>query len=151
MATSFETIRNFIRVALMDYDSTAYIYSDDILDGQIRLTILDEALSLTESPSGQFTTDLTNTEKLVIALRSALRMLHATPNNFSYTGPVMSVRRVGGVDGLILQLEDMLELAEGGKFAIQVDTDFDALVQNFNRFINAFATADRAWTGISSS
>lgn len=147
MGTAFAGIRSYIRAAVRDYDPSCYMYSDAALNGQIRLTILGED-SYEESADETFNVDLTKQQKLILSLKTAIRILNGTPRSFAYKSPVMSVSRSGWVNELIANLETALADAEGGIFAIATDTDFDALIQGFDRYVNGVDRAYSAWPGL---
>ena len=159
MGTQLSLIRDYIRAAVQDYDSDCYIYSDQALNQQINLSILDlsfdpnnplsedTAVAYSQDGNGDFVNNLTIQQKLMLGLSTAVRLLSGTPDEFSYKSPAISVTRKGAVNTLLDRLQDMLSSASGGKFALETDTDFNAIIQGFDRYINDYDRATSAWTG----
>lgn len=148
MATTFESIRGLIRAAVLDLDCESYQYSNQVLNQQIRLTTTLLNYSYTESPEESFVEDLTAVAKATIALNIAIRLLLGNSSEFSYKTAVLSVTRKNNQQSrLVAFLQGLLDGISGGKFAIAVDTDFDALLQGFDRYINSINIADVAWNG----
>lgn len=149
MATSFETIRDYIRAALLDTNSEQFIYTDEALNSQIRFSILvfnDDAYQ--EGALEEFSDDLTQLEKAVFSLRTAIRILSGLPDDFAYKSPVLTVSRKRQKADLLSHLQTLLDDALGGQFAIAIDTDFAAIVQGFDRFWNSYDHAEGAWSGV---
>lgn len=159
MATLLSQIRSYIRAAVQDYDSNCYIYSDQALNQQIDLTILElsfdpnnpqnESISdaYAQDVDGNFVNTLTIQQKLVLGISTSIRLLSGTPNEFAWRSPAMSVSRKGGVNQLLDRLQDMLSSAYGGKFALETDTDFNAIIQAFDRYISDYDRAMSSWPG----
>jgi hypothetical protein len=123
------------------------------LNSQIRLTILkfsssdDYSGEYDEGSSEYFSNDLTQKQKLSVSLNSAIRILRGNPDQFEWKSPVMTVKRKGGVHELAEKLQEMLSDAEGGRFAINIDTDIDAIIQSFERYTHAIDRSLSAWNG----
>ena len=159
MGTTLTQIRGYIRAAVQDYDANCYLYSDAALNQQIDLTILELSFDPNNSSSesiaasyeqdgdGNFVNNLTIQQKLVLGISTAIRLLSGVPNEFSWRSPAMSVTRKGGVMQLLDRLQDMLSSALGGKFALETDTDFNAIIQGFDRYIKDYDRATSAWPG----
>ena len=156
--TLLSTIIGYVRAAVQDYDSDCYLYSDAALKQQISFTALGKSFDVSgavvttydQDVNGDFLKDLTPQEKIVLGIETAIRLLVSVPSEFSYRSPVFAVTRKRGATGdqsLVNALEDMLAVAQGGKFAIATDTDFNMIIQGFNRFFNDYNRADTAWTG----
>lgn len=145
MSTSFSTVRRLQRALLGDSDSRAYRYTDDVLNEHIRLavTILDDPNIVENGETEVFTNDLSNKDKMVVSLRSALNIISPQPDYFQHRSAVLSVSRKGGVDALRKHLTDLLLDVENGgtKFAVSVDYSMDALINEINRTINSLDTA----------
>lgn len=148
MSTSYREIRNFIRSFLGDFDSSCFTYTDAILNSQIDLVIaelddVDIAFGTLLGKEPYFATDLTNKNKVRIAIRVALNIIAPQPEVFSYSTPVVSVRRQRGGDKLYFYLKEKLDEVEGNTLVIETDTDIDAFFNYFTRFAddlnNAFA------------
>ncbi len=130
----------------MDTDKDCYIYSDDALNQQINLTNLQLGFEPDET-NQSYQSDLTSKQKLRISIETALRILAGTPDTFEYKSPVLGVKRSRFKNDLVMQLNQMLFDSEGGRFAVSVDTDFNALVQAFDRYCASLDTAESAWSG----
>lgn len=145
MATSFAQIRQLQRALLGDADFRAYRFSDDILDAHTRLaiTILDEPGIVEDSDSGEFSEDLSNKNKMRVAIRSALSIIAPMDNEFSHRSPVFAVSRKGGVKALTSTLKELLlEIESGGtRFAVSVDYSIDALVNELHRRLDSITQA----------
>lgn len=147
MSTSFESIRSYIRSAVMDVDADCYIYSNDILNNQIRFTTLkldDEAYN---EVSSETMGDLTNKQKAILVLETAIHLISSSPDTFEHKTPVLHVKRKGGATALISSLQSKLDEISGGAFFIESDTDFDALIQGANRYLADLSRADSAYNG----
>lgn len=141
MATSFSSIRRLQRAFLGDSDSRKYRYTDDVLNEHIRVmtTILDDSSIVEDGETETFTTDLSNKNKLRIAIRSSLNVIAPQADSFSHKSPVFAVSRKGGIDALRRHLTDLLfDIENGGrKFACAVDYSMDALVNEAIRNIES--------------
>lgn len=125
------------------------MYSDDALDSQIDLTALllnDDAYA---SNGKEFSNTLTAKQKAIVSLECAVRILCGLSDDFSWKSPVMFVSRKNMKRDLLDKLTELLDLARNGDsvFAISVDTDFDAIVQNVDRYIASLDNALTAWNG----
>lgn len=161
MATNFSEVRDYIRAAVLDLDTNIQIYSDNALDSQLRFEMLlrnaspygtdDPCFYVQETPpvgsTDTFLTDLTAQQKAILALRCAVRIISGKPDDFSYKTPALSVARKGQSRALQFDLEAALASVLGGRFAIASDTDFGALIQSYNRFVNALNGGIFAWPG----
>jgi hypothetical protein len=155
--TSFEEVRDFIRAAVLDMDETNLIYTDNALDSQIRWELNlrqsspygnnDKCNLLAEGDRSYFTSILTPIQKSILSLRCAIRLISSKPEDFSYKTPVMSIARKGQTRELLEDLRRSLADVEGGRFAVASDTDFSALIQSYNRFVNDLDTGLQAWPG----
>lgn len=156
--TSISTILFYIRAALQDFDSENRLYSDEALEQNVSLTVLGlsfdpetgvENTDYAQDGDGNFIADLTSKQKVIVSLKTAIRILSGNPAEFSYKSPVISVSRKFSKTqiGLIDSLQEMLDAAEGGRFSIETDTDFNAVIQGFDRFLNDYYRAERAWSG----
>ena len=148
--TTFEEVIGYIRAALQDTDCDNYQYSNGVLNQQIRFEIitLNNSSIYAEGTAGSFDDNLTSAEKAKIALRIAIRLLLGNSSEFSYKTPVHSITRKNSQQSrLAAFLQGLLDDVSGGKFAIAVDTDFNALVKGFDRYLNSLNTADTAWVG----
>lgn len=149
--TTFEEIRGFIRSAVLDSDCDNYRFSDNVLDQHIRfdiVTLNNDAYAESLLVSGEFNGILTSAQKGILSLRIAIRLLLGHSSEFSYKTPVLSItRKQSQQPRLVAFLQNLLDGLQGGKFAIAVDTDFDALIQGFDRYLSSVNIADAAWAG----
>lgn len=146
MATSFSEVRQYIRAALMDTDSSMPLFSDDALTSQIRLTILSllsngKTEYQENGSSMNFIRDLSPKQKVIVSITSAIRVLSSLPESFSYASPIMKVSRNNPKAFLLLELEGMLSSVEGGTFVIKSDSDIDAIVNGTIRYSEAIDSA----------
>lgn len=158
MGTAISEVLVYIRAAVQDYDADCYLYTDQALQQQVSLTVLQlsfdpisgtEVTTYAQDGDGNFIGDLTSQQKLIVGIKTAIRLLSNVPREFSYKSPVFSVTRKHGNSNTTLldALDEMLTAAEGGRFALETDTDFNAIVQGFDRFINDYNRACTAWSG----
>jgi len=140
MATAFSTLHDFIKRLVGDGESECSLYGVDLLNSQIRLSILllnDANISENETSPTNFVLDLTNPNKLRVVLRSAINILDPLPDLFTHKSPILTITRRRGrayVDGLIGKLEGVT----GGMFAVSTDTEFQAILQSFDRWLVDF-------------
>lgn len=143
MATAFIDLHDFIRNLVGDGGSACSMYTSDMLNSHIRLSILllNDG-DIEEGSSGEFTLVLTNTQQLKVVLQSALNIINPLPDLFQHKGPVLAVTRRRDrrfVDSLQEKLDDLL----GGKFYMGTDTEFQALARSADRWLADFETAFR--------
>lgn len=144
MPTTFEQIRAYVRTIIGDTNPIVPMYTNEILDGQIRFVILTiNSDDIQEGVSGEFTDDLTASEKAKVSLRVALGLVAPRESEFSYKSPVLSVTRKGGTNRLYQYLMDLLLGIDtgGNRFAISSETDLEAMLNGANRFLNEYTDA----------
>lgn len=151
MSTGFSEIRDFIRSAVMDLDANCYRYSDAILNAQIRLSILNLDESTYTEVSSETFNDLSNKEKAILVLQTAVHLVANIPDTFEHKSPVMQVKRKGISSVLLASLQARLDGLTSGSFFVESDTDFNALVKGPDRYINDIDNADRAFDGTATS
>lgn len=140
--TPFSEIRQFIRTVLGDYDSENLMYSDDVLNGHIRFfLLLEESGGLSEDGTTlTFTSELTNHQKALVALNSALNIISPNPDTFSYRNAILSVTRKG-YHQLRSSLTKLLDKINGGSLSIAYQTDLEAMLRSPENFIRDFEIA----------
>lgn len=144
MATTFESLRAFVRHALLDSDPAVLKYSNSLIDGHIRLQIMEldeDALTESSEGSGEFTETLSNKNKVRMILKTVLSIITPQDDHFSYKTPILSVVRKGGVSQLRSEIERRLTKVEGGMIAISSDTDLQAMINGVERYCNELGTA----------
>ncbi len=144
MATAFSDLYPLVRTILADNDPQRIMYSDGVIDSQIRLRILtDNDLNVQESGSTKiFTTDLTPTQKALIILQVAKAIIVPLSNEFSYRNPVHSVSRKGGVLQLLSNLDEQIsELENSNGKLIRFDTEISAILNGALRFYGDYSNA----------
>jgi hypothetical protein len=144
MPTSFSEIRGYIRTVVGDINPVVPMYSNDILDAQIRFVILTiNSTDIQEGLEGYFTDDLTPAEKAKVTIRVALGLIAPRESEFSYKTPVLSVTRKGGTSRLYQYLMDLLLNIDtgGNRFSISSETDLEAMLNGANRFLNEYTDA----------
>lgn len=133
--TTFSEIRGYIRAIVGDYDSECFQYSDSVLNSHIRLTILIENDPLiAEGSSEEFDRELTNEQKAKVSLKSSLNLISPMPDTFSYRNPITSVTRKGGIRQLTARINTLLSELNGGALAIAYESDFEAMINSFEKF-----------------
>lgn len=134
MPTTYEEIRGYIVSYLSvlsdlwgDPDSTQALYAD------IRLTNLSYGFEL---DTDGFVVELANQQKLLIALKTSLRIASNLPQDLSYKSPVLSVSRKNMKEGLISYLNEQILIAEGNGsfFAGDVVTGIAAILHSNDNF-----------------
>lgn len=143
MATEVKEVRDFVRTVLGDSDSQRLLYSDATIDGHIKLLLIkenDHEIQVSPVP-GEFTNDLTPTQKALTIYRTALSILSGQPDQFFYKSPVMSVSRKGGVLQLIAFINKQIADLQGGTIALAYDTELDAMINGSWRFLQDLQAA----------
>ena len=143
MATPFTEIGQYVRAILADTDSERQLYSDSTIAQHIRLQIMvRNDLSIQEgSPQGNFSKDLSMTQKAQIVFSVAKGLISQVPNYFAYATPVQSVTRSGQTIQLLAWIQGMLDKANGGTLVMSTDDEFKALIQGPDRFLTSFRGA----------
>lgn len=141
MTTQFSELLPLIRTLLGDSDPQLVMFSDSVLNNQIRLRILtDNNPDVQEDGSSAvFMNELTATQKSLIILKVAKAVISPVPDTFSYRNPVTSVLRKGGTIQLLAYLDSQIDEVEGGN--IRFDTDIAAIVNGAFRFYRDYAKA----------
>lgn len=143
MATSFETIRTFVRGILLDTDPNCYVYSDSALNGQIRWVIVfwnDSTVQESDTPE-QFTITLTAKQQATLVLTIAKNIIAPQHDTFSYRTPITSVVRKGGIRQMYAHLEQQLAALNGGSIACASETDMTAIFNSLERWTDAYTEA----------
>jgi hypothetical protein len=144
MATSYTRIYEFVRTLVGDDTPEAYMYDDLILKSQVDwlivelddpLIVFGETVEEEEQQVHYFSNDLTNSQLAQVALQIAINLLLPNPDSFSYTSPVLSVRRGGASINLIQRLQDKLDQVNGGAMAIASDDEFSAFIYGGHRYM----------------
>lgn len=144
MSTTFAEIRSYVRTVVGDFNAMVPMYENDAIDSQIRLVILVlNVTDIQEGLTGEFTDDLTSSEKAKVIFRTALGLIAPRESEFSYKSPVLSVTRKGGTARLYQYLMDLLLGIDSGgnRFAISSETDLVAMINGANRFLNEYSDA----------
>lgn len=133
MATEFSSLYQQIRSIVGDTDEIVKLYPTGVLDDQIAFAsvMLDDSeivVDETSSPLSKFTTDLALKEQAKVAFKTAEGLLAGTPNEFSYTSPVMRVRRKGGTDSLLRYIRETLDDLTGDTCPLNFDTEYEVLL-----------------------
>lgn len=141
--TSFSDLYGFIRALLNDNDSTAYTYSDEVLNSHIRLLInaKDDPNIQEDGSTANFTKDLTAKQKALTTFRVALQIISGTPDEFSYKTPVISVKRKNGILYQRMWLEKSIAEAEGGGIGFSYDSDIDHYVNSATDYFDSLNAA----------
>ena len=141
--TNFKVIRDFVRAILGDTDADCYQYSDDVLNQNIRLTLLcyPDATVIEDGSLAVFTTVLSTKNKGLLSYMVAKGVIAPIDDHFSYKTPVISVVRKGGIKQLHSHIENKIGKINGGAFALSSDTDLEALINGTERFLDEFSTA----------
>lgn len=131
MPTPYTEIREYVKSYLIGTvlsDFFASPNSDESLNANIRLTNLQYSYPMDVDG---FVDDLTNQQKLIVSIKTALRYAASLPDEFSYKSPVTSATRKGMRDNFVMWLEDELNKAENGdgSFACDVMTGTQAIYQ----------------------
>lgn len=142
MATAFIDLHEFIKRLIGDGDSECSLYGVDLLNSQIRLSILllNNGDITEDGSTAIFVLDLTNQNKLKVILQSAINILDPLPELFIHKGPILSVTRRRSRD-YVEQLKETLDDLNGGKFAFATDTVFMAIMNSFDRWVADFDSA----------
>ncbi len=122
---NFHDIIAYIRAFTFDSDSEVDLrkHSDSSIKRYIMcvMPLLNFSTSFS-SETETFSTDLTETQKVLIALESSIIILGGVPEDYSYRNPVMSGRMKFGLAKHIQKLEDMLRyIKSGGVVAASYD------------------------------
>lgn len=133
MATPYSEIREYVKSFLIGTilsDFFASPNSDESINLNIRTTNLSHGFPL---ETDGFVDTLTDQQKLIISIKTALRFASSLPNEFSYKSPVTNATRKGMRDWLVMYLQDELNKAEnldGGSFACDVMTGIQAIMRS---------------------
>lgn len=131
------TIIGFIRALIGDNDAIAYIYSDDMLTVQVQWTILQlNDLGIQLDGGGGFTQSLTPKQAVTLSATTAMNVVAPQDDQFGYSVPGLSVRRSSSTNRIYSHLQNILDQANGGIFAMAVDTDIEAIINGIFRYIN---------------
>ena len=143
MATKFSDLYPYVRALLGDHDAQRRMYSEDAINGHIRLRIMvDDLPDLQEDASSkEFTETLTATAKALLIFKVAKALLSPSPDLFSHRDPVMAFTRRGGVVQLMTYLDGQIEDLEGGAMLLRFDTELDAMLNDAERFLNNYTDA----------
>lgn len=138
MATAFITLYPLVRALLGDHDAQVRMYSDTVLDAQLRLRLLtdNDPVVLEDGTTRIFTTELTPVQKALLIYRMAKAILAPQADFFSYKTPVHSVTRRGHILSLRAYLDEQLELLEGGSALLRYDSDLDAMIHGSTRYLS---------------
>jgi hypothetical protein len=149
MATAFADLHSQIRTVVGDTDEIVKVYSIGVLDDQIALAAVildDDEIVVDESGSGlsAFTTDLSLASKAKVVFKTAEGLIAGVPNEFSYTSPVMRVRRKGLYDGLIRYIRKTLDDLLGDTCPLNFDTEYEVLLNGATKHQDMISDAQGA-------
>lgn len=119
------------------------MYSDDLIKGHIDWMVveLDDPNIALDDQNDSFTTELSSKNKALITLKIVMNIINPQNSEFSYSSPILSVRRKTNLIGFKLDLENKIDDITRGKFAVATDSDLDAVVNGYRRAYNAIQSA----------
>lgn len=141
--TTFQTIRDYVRVLVGDIEANVTVYSDAVINSHLRLVLISEDdAGVQESGNNEtFVAVLTNAQTALLVYRTARSLIANIADTFSYKTPVISIVRRGGIRQLLAHLDSQISSISGGNFAFSQDTFMEALIDGTTRFMEELTDA----------
>lgn len=142
MSTQFDDLETLMSIALGDTDADAPCYPANVLDGHIRLVIMQlNDPTITESSLGsrQFGGDLTVLQQGRVIYRGCRSVISGTPDHFTYRTPLLSIVRDRGAQQLRSYFDQQITSLEGKLSVMTAMSELDEMVQSTLRYTLAYA------------
>lgn len=145
MATTFISLYQRVRDLLGDTDPLVRQYPDSVLRSQMELAVVTAEVTGVDvedelNPEA-FTEVLTARQQAVAVFVTLRSILSYVPNEFGYSGPVMTIRRKGNAASMLHFVQSMLDRLNGDTCPISQETEYEHFMNAATRHADLLANA----------